>query len=630
LKKIKHKPVKTAFAVISIFITCTVLGQVDDVRELHLDSGALMGPVFLDSITVGVRKQLEGKELISSTLLKANPNQNFAELLQKQSGIFIRSSGAGMLSTPSYKGLGTQQTPILINGANMQSSMNGTMDLSLIDAAHFGRVSLTKADANTTGAQGMGDAISLSSLSQEDGLYIGLSTSTQKELSANIKYVQNKKEWSYSISGVATQSENQVSLEHYGIDGFQSNTDFKRASLLQTIGYKWLHSEWTNTLYLQGSERGVPPQINLTNDSRQLDVNAMMVNKYTIKTSENWVYEAANQIWAEQIVFDNAQNGVQTDSKVFNSNTTASGSKYFKNKWYAKFGIGQSVARYTSEALASDAVWNRPRVFLKLRKSYDKVRFSLTQNTIFYEGKEAFSGELKSEGDFAKVYTWSASVNKVYRLPVLNELYWYMPGEAVGNPDLKPEQGYKIDVEVGRYGRSLQVTLNPHAGVFQNWVQWVGSGEVSPKNIPNVMVYGAVLTANHEQKLKKLKLLTQVNIHGVSATYQFDNEKDTRNNKQLIFTPQLTGNVTLTLVHSDFGVYINSQLVSTNYVASDNSSFIEPYQLYELGGYYEWKNIRIGTVASNLLDTPYFTQPRTPLPGRFFKININYIIPFKK
>ncbi len=154
---------KTAFAVISIFITCTVLGQVDDVREIHLDSGALMGPVFLDSITVGVRKQLEGKELISSTLLKANPNQNFAELLQKQSGIFIRSSGAGMLSTPSYKGLGTQQTPILINGANMQSSMNGTMDLSLIDAAHFGRVSLTKADANTTGAQGMGDAISLSS-----------------------------------------------------------------------------------------------------------------------------------------------------------------------------------------------------------------------------------------------------------------------------------------------------------------------------------------------------------------------------------------------------------------------------------------------------------------------------------
>jgi outer membrane receptor protein involved in Fe transport len=65
-------------------------------------------------------------------------------------------------------------------------------------------------------------------------------------------------------------------------------------------------------------------------------------------------------------------------------------------------------------------------------------------------------------------------------------------------------------------------------------------------------------------------------------------------------------------------------------VTSDNSSSIEPYQLYELGGYYEWKVLRIGTVAGNILDTPYFTQPRTPLPGRILKINLNYTLQLKK
>ena len=148
------------------------MGQVIRPRVLTVDSIIIDVPVYLDSIEVGVSKQIAGKKLISSTLLKANPNQNFAELLQKQSGIFIRSSGAGMLSTPSYKGLGTQQTPIVINGANMQSSMNGTMDLSLIDAAHFGRVSLNPAGQNATGAQNMGDAISLSSLAQKNGLHL--------------------------------------------------------------------------------------------------------------------------------------------------------------------------------------------------------------------------------------------------------------------------------------------------------------------------------------------------------------------------------------------------------------------------------------------------------------------------
>ena len=629
-QKIKHKPVKTALAVISILITCSISAQVTNPRTRTPDSTGLDVPVFLDSIAVGAHKQLRGQELLSSTLLKANPNQNFAELLQKQSGIFIRSSGAGMLSTPSYKGLGTQQTPILINGANMQSSMNGTMDLSLIDAAHFGSVSLNPADQNTAGALNMGDAISLSSLGQKKGLHLGLSGSTQNEISTNLKFVGNRNNWSYSVSGVATQSENTVSLYHYDLDTVLANTDYKRASLLQTIGYKWKRSEWTNTLYLQGAERGVPPPLYQTGTNRQTDANAMMVNKFTTKTARNWVYEAVNQLWAEQIVFNNTQRGEETDSRVFNVNTTAAASKYLEKRWYAKLGVALDEAVYTSEALENDAVWSRPRVFLTVRKSYNKIRFILAQNTVFFEGKQAFSGELKGEGNFAKEYNWSTSVQRVFRLPVLNELYWYSPGEAVGNPDLKPEQGYKVNGELGRYGRQLQLTMNPHAGIFQNWVQWAGSGEVSPKNIPNVIVYGAVFTANHEQKLKGLKLLTRVNIHWVNATYKFDNDKDSRNGKQLIFTPQLTGNFTITVVHRNFGLYVNSQYVSANYVASDNSSFIEPYQLYELGGYCEWSIFRLGAVCGNLLDTPYFTQPRTPLPGRIFKININYTLPLKK
>ena len=145
-----------------------------------------------------------------------------------------------------------------------------------------------------------------------------------------------------------------------------------------------------------------------------------------------------------------------------------------------------------------------------------------------------------------------------------------------------------------------------------------------------MIVYGAIASVNHEQKIKTFRLLTQGNLHYVSATYQFENVNDSRNGKQLIFTPQVTGNLTLTLVHKDFGIYANAQMVSTNFVATDNSASIEPYQLYELGGYYEWATFRVGGVASNLLDTPYFTQPRTPLPGRIFKININYTLQHKK
>jgi vitamin B12 transporter len=627
--------VKTALAVISIL--CLSLLSNAQVKNDSLltklgcenvaDSQKI---VVIDSVSLSVRKRQERQELISATLLKSNPSQNFAELLQKQSGIFIRQRGAGVLSTPSYKGLGTQQTPILINGANMQSSMNGTMDLSLIDATHFGGLSLGQADVSSTGAQNMGDAISLSSLKNKKGIQLGLSASSQEEYSTNIKFVTGKKRWYYSVSGIATQSANVVDLSHYDMDTVQPNTDFKRASILQTIGYKWARSQWTNTLYLQGAERGIPPPFFQTNNSRQKDANAMMVNKYRHRSEKNWIYEANNQVWAEQIVFNNAQSDKITDSRVLNVNTTASASKYFRNSWYGKAGAALDVANYASEALEENAIWKRPRIFINAAKSFRHVRIEVNQNTIRYEGRYATSGGLKAQGDFAKRYRWSASTRRVFRLPVLNELYWYMPGAAIGNANLKPEEGYKIDAKLSHFGENLQLILNPHAGTFQNWIQWVGAGEIAPENVQNVIVYGAVMTANHEKKFKTFKLLTQANIHYVRATYDFENANDTRNGKQLIYTPEITGNLTLTLVHKNFGIYANAQAVGVNYETTDNSSSIDPYQLYELGGYYEWKNIRIGTVASNLLDTPYFTQPRTPLPGRIIKININYTLKFKK
>ena len=67
------------------------------------------------------RSNFPNEQLIAQVFLKTNPIQTYAELLQKQSGVFIRSKGYGALSTPSFKGLGTMHLPIMINGVNMQS-----------------------------------------------------------------------------------------------------------------------------------------------------------------------------------------------------------------------------------------------------------------------------------------------------------------------------------------------------------------------------------------------------------------------------------------------------------------------------------------------------------------------------
>ncbi|MDB9882317.1 TonB-dependent receptor [Bacteroidia bacterium] len=617
---------KTAIAVILSCIYTLSFGQASD---LHVDGFGYQNK--LDSVRVNARRTRDAREAISATLVKANPSQNFAELLQKQSGIYIRSRGSGVLSTPSFKGLGTQQTPILINGANMQSSMNGTMDLSLIDAAHFTQIEIGKAGLNTTGQQNIGDAIQLSSRSGQHCLYGGLSTSTHKDISANAKFVTGNEKWTFNISGIATQSKNIVDLSHYDLgDSAQENTDFKRASILQTVDVKLKKGTWNNTVYLQKSERGVPPPFFQSNNSRQADANAMVINKLKIYLKYGFLVEAVSQVWAEQIVFNNALSNEETDSRVLNVNTVLSASKYFGNRWLGKVGVSYDAASYTSEALDGNAEWRRPRLFVNVKKNCRTTVFSLTQNILWYKEKQAYNGEFRVSGDIAKRHHCTASVQRIFRLPVLNELYWYMPGQALGNPNLKPEEGYKADLSWTRYGKILTLTLNPHAGIYENWVQWSGMIVTRPENIQNVMVYGAVANANHLKSFNNVKLMTQVNLHWVNALYKFESANDSRHEKQLIYTPRFTGNLTFTIVHQNYGLYTNLQAVGTNYVATDNSISIKPYQLVEFGGYYEWKTLRIGGVVSNLLNIPYFSQPRTPLPGRIIKLNLNYKILSKK
>ena len=75
-----------------------------------------MDASVIDSIQVVVFNNQQKLEAFTQTFTKVNPNQSYAQLLQKQSGIFIRTTGMGGLSTPSYKGLGTNNTPITIDG----------------------------------------------------------------------------------------------------------------------------------------------------------------------------------------------------------------------------------------------------------------------------------------------------------------------------------------------------------------------------------------------------------------------------------------------------------------------------------------------------------------------------------
>lgn len=115
-------------------------------------------------------------------------------------------------------------------------------------------------------------------------------------------------------------------------------------------------------------------------------------------------------------------------------------------------------------------------------------------------------------------------------------------------------------------------------------------------------------------------------MHYVRSVYRFDDKNTLRQNKQLIFTPRFTSNLTFSVIEENFGLFGNIQFVGKNYVATDNYSYIDAYYLVDIGGYYNHSKIRLGCSITNIMNTPYFTKPRTPLPGTTIKLTLNYQI----
>ncbi|MBT8327571.1 MAG: TonB-dependent receptor [Bacteroidia bacterium] len=591
-----------------------------------LDSARVM-----DSVQIAASYSVN-QQLFSDELLKVNPTQNFAELLQKQTGIFIKSTGVGSLNTPSYKGLGTMHIPINIEGANMQSSMNGTMDLSLIDAFHFSGSSFSEQDNQQLGQSNMGSSLNLNAGNIQPRIEANVSGNTQNGQSAGFKFGNKGNKWSYQASVFGTQSENNVALEPYiGEDSLLENTDFQKVSLLQNLSYRSIKfGVWKNTIYIQASERSIPPTLLSSSDSRQSDINAMMINVYQKQLQRRWWIQAQNQIWKEQINFKSITQNLDARSDVLNFNSTVEASKRVNKKLRVSVGAGNENAYYTSTNLESEVQYNRYRAFYNASFRVKKIRFRLNQQVVnFDRSRFGNNASLEATSNLGKKYAFTISAQTVYRIPTLNEMYWYEPGFASGNENLKPEEGKKLDVIVTRKSKSLSISLNPFAGLYDNMIAWQGFPEISPVNIQSVFVRGIELQAIYSHHLWKGRISINNNIHYVKSTYNPSDQKDATFGKQLIYTPEISSNLTITFSRKKFGIYVNEQFVGENFVASDNSNSLDPYFLTELGGYYIFDNIRLGGSVSNLFNTAYFTIPNTPLPGRIIKINANYTLKIK-
>jgi iron complex outermembrane receptor protein len=228
-----------------------------------------------------------------------------------------------------------------------------------------------------------------------------------------------------------------------------------------------------------------------------------------------------------------------------------------------------------------------------------------------------------------------ANLQRTYRIPTLNELY-YFPG---GNPDLKPEQGWSQD---GGYAFTYAYHLLPeqerskalkaYRFVFtqelnffnrniQDWIYWLGGAIWTPHNIAKVHSRGMDMNNKIELTAGEIKLHAGVNYtYVLSTTEESYLPGDGSISKQIPYTPRynIQGNIGFQWLDRLFINY-NQTYTGYRFVTVDESQYLEPYNTANIQASYSFygkrKSLTISAQLQNVFNTDYEVVNGRPMPG---------------
>jgi outer membrane receptor protein involved in Fe transport len=217
-----------------------------------------------------------------------------------------------------------------------------------------------------------------------------------------------------------------------------------------------------------------------------------------------------------------------------------------------------------------------------------------------------------------------SSYGKSFRAPTFNDLYWI----AGGNPDLKPERSLSLDAGIlasvewngvwtldGSYfniNTKDRIIWAPTSGTY-----W------SPKNISEVRSSGFELEGTWRGFDGLLTLAANATWTDARKTSQ-DYEGDPSQDKQLIYVPAQTFNVSATVQTGGVRFYVENLWVSYRYTTETNDKFLPSYSVTSAALAYRLPvglfRLLLKAEATNIFDTQYQVLALYPMPTREFRL----------
>jgi vitamin B12 transporter len=609
-----------------------------------------------EGITVtGTMQTTQQMAVIEKEEIERRNAPDIASLLQETLGLNITRYGTyGNTTLLNLRGLDSKRVAFLINGVPVNSSLDGRFDIEQVDLNSIERIEViyggSDSKYNVSGA--MGGVINIVTVKkQKPGLRLGASVSNTGVLPGEYRGRSGQTQGPNWEDLADTQNIDISSA--YGGDGFSitANVFANRAQnhFLFIDRYNYSRRKDNNEVWDAGGSVSVTGE--LPDFSKLIASSMFYWGDKNIPASG-----FSGNVGRQHDIF--SRNNVMLDMpRAFRDDLAMEASLgwYFIRKDYTSPADvfsrhdQQNITAinrwnwYTSEQLALKSGVDYRFIYLNstdigkqnrhdggiyLTAEYKPVRqFMITPSV-----KAVFAN--KGDTQFTAVpklgFLWNVTDSltlrnnyfRSFKFPDFEELYWSDGGASgVGNPDLKPEDGWGGDIGLSLSSKDL---FNFESTFFTQWlkdsIHWYpGAGGVwRPENVGEAMFFGLDNKLRFEipVSLGQVKKIISSVSYQYLLSYLLSFGYGFADNKRIPYSPMHTIGVSLEVPWESGSVIISGHYESLRYDDRANLTQLKPvFLLNAMINQKIGKNLAIFGVLRNILNESYQSFSDYPMPG---------------
>lgn len=583
---------------------------------------------------------LQSVVLDSATLALQNV-QSVATVLSQHLPTFVKQYSINGLATLNLRGASAAQSQVYWQGVPIQNPALGIADVAALPVLSLSKVNVVYGGAASLWGSGTVGGIVL--LQQASPIFDTTTTLSAdvlanygsfSQISLGLKALAYGKRNYFSMSVLHQQAENDIAYKDDSNRSLRLPNAGSNQQVITALYSRKLNtwSKLTLSTWWQQYARAIPPAINEVWSTKEQ-------NTQSVRIVADWdrVKSGRSQYIKSSLLYDNL---------MYNDPSVYIQSNSYSYQYYQEVGVKRSLGKGNEYLLFAPVTFSwmlQPLTQTIHNQTKLALALAMSQQLLGY--KVQLSGTLRGEQVQDRLYAlyganaqysplygfkFRANVQRTYRVPSLNELY-YFPG---GNTQLKPEIGWNIDAGYELLLHKSKWTLAHTASYFNrhinDWIIWLGGSIWTPRNIAQVYSRGVETSTriSYECNAKWVLWGTMNTAYTLATTEKSNIANDGSIGKQIPYTPRYTGGLTIGLQHQNWHLQYQHSYTGYRFIVADESAYLLPYNVGNIQLSYINKikghSITINALLQNVWNQPYTIMAYRPMPGMNAQVGVQW------